>query len=278
VSSSKGGVGKSTFSVQFLAPFLYEKSKATKKVKVFEVDPENDSSGAFNNTVVFDSTLITSIKQFSKIINTEIGNLSRDYPIIIDVGVGHYHNAIEALSELIIDEKVNFIVPSKASQDDYNNSIITIKDIKRKFKNHNIILVCSDALSSHSKEDKEDLLDEFGWIFGRFNMTTGEVSPSIFKQLNFDEKYIVIKASDILDKCTGDFGITVYESTKVDFNELLKQRESAHNLFKKASKEEKVEAQRNYDIARMKIQHLKKYSMYADKYILSQFRQFEMSL
>lgn len=293
--SSKGGVGKTTTAVQFLAPYLYQKinkstSKEIKKIKLFEVDAKNNSSDSLKNSTIFEQVLVKNgTKALEEKLSIELANLVRDYPIIIDVGVAYAKEVLETLGNILTDEKVHFIVPTKQDESDVNNAVETIRDIKKIRSDANIILSCSDALCGFDELD--ELKEEFGMVFGKYiNLETNLFEQSIFERLNIDEKFISLKKSPLYIESKKTFKITIYEAGLIgkslsnlkEPNELLTELSEIKEELKVAQKsknEEKInELNLKSLIIRKKITFYKKCATYLSKYIEPMFRQFEMSL
>lgn len=282
--SSKGGVGKSTTTQQMIIPFLSQilnkDNTYSKKIKLYEVDANNDSSKTFENTQLFESYLIKNPeKEFEKTINDELCNLRRDYPIVIDIGVGYFANALKTLSESFIDDKIHFIVPTKAGQEDFNNTVNTIQMIKNNFENPNIIIALSDAVCTFS--EKKDLREEFGWHFGELlNISTGKKRTDIFKLTGIEEKYFTLKKDDLIDKVKGLYGITMYETLNYD----LKKLKSEMSELKIKSADPKIkpdefdQMQKSINLKNAQFMMFTKTQKYAKNFIVENFRNFEMLL
>lgn len=285
VASSKGGVGKSTNTQQFLAPFLYEVINAgntsePKKVTIYEVDALNDSSNSLTNTKIFNSVLIKSAeKDFEKVINNELCNLKRDYPIIIDIGNGFFYETLETLSGLFINTKIHFIVPTLADELDFTNTINTIETIKKFFENPDIILALSRADATFKEVD--DLKEEFNWIFGSLlNLETGKYNDSIFKLTGIKEKYFTLKNTKKIDTCRALWKISIFETLSID----LKEREKELiNLFNECDSPdikpaEYTKKEKDYRIKNFELTHLRRIQKDAQNFIKDNFRNFEVLL
>lgn len=282
--SSKGGVGKSTTTQQMIIPFLSQilnkDNTYTKKIKLYEVDANNDSSKTFENTQLFESFLIKNPeKEFEKTINDELCNLRRDYPIVIDIGVGYFANALKTLSESFIDDKIHFIVPTKAGQEDFNNTVNTIQMIKNNFENPNIIIALSDAVCTFS--EKKDLREEFGWHFGELlNISTGKKRTDIFKLTGIEEKYFTLKKDDLIDKVKGLYGITMYETLNYDLKELKTEMSAlkVKSTDPKIKPDEFDQMQKSINLKNAQFMMFTKTQKYAKNFIIENFRNFEMLL
>lgn len=286
VLNSKGGVAKSTTAQQFITPFLYtkinnEKDKTSKKVKLFEVDSKNDSAGVFKNTKIFDSILIKdSINELKEIIRNELNDLKRNYPIVIDVGVGYFEDTVNTLSKLYFYDKVHFIVPTRKCIDDYNNSLATIHRLKESFKDANFILFLSEARSGFSKEENSEIRKEFKTIFKKFNVEIGKFNNSLFEDAEIDIKYLSLKADDSIDDCKTDFGLTMYETKDIDLYPLTERIPEIRELAKndKLSEKEFDELQKELNILSFKLEFFSYTQNYVNKHIQPLFREFETLL
>lgn len=216
----KGGVGKSTFSSQFLIPFLHEKYNGKKelndesniRVKYYEVDKENDENNMFSESLIIKQILINnSTDGLSNILNSEFSK-RRDYPLVFDVGVAHTRNALKTLSTVVTNEKINFILPLKNDSTDFNNLISTVTSIRKFFTNANFIVVFSDAQSSYNDKYLEE---EFGIAFGKvINFATKRFEKDIFEELSFKSNYISLKKTEYIVTSKYSFRLSLYECAK----------------------------------------------------------------
>lgn len=228
VTQYKGGAGKTTTASQIIAPFLFEElngkdgldSSKSIKPKYYEIDEKNYSKELFESSEIIDSELIKDANEgFQRLLEKELSDYNREYPIIFDVGVGYVKEAIKTFMTTISDEKVFFVVPFKQSMADYNNAMGTINHIKELKKDANIILVLSDAKSSFNEKKIENeptyLEEEFGIAFGNYyNFKANSFSKPIFSATNIEEKYISLLTSNLFNICGYSFKTTIYEAAK----------------------------------------------------------------
>ncbi len=222
VVNTKGGVGKTTTSLQVVIPWLFERinksatpSNETKKIKLYEIDENNDSKQNFGNSQIMDTHLVVNPeKELEDIFINECASLERDYPIVFDIGVGPSTKALDTLANITLDEKIIFIVPTKNDEDDYNDTLTTIEKIKQINKKPNIIIVCSDSRWDFGDEENY-LKPEFGLIFGEFlNLKTNKPFPSIFSQGAIDENYTSLTKTALFIETKVSMQQTLYEVAK----------------------------------------------------------------
>ncbi len=229
VISSKGGVGKTTFSTQCLIPWIFEETK--NPVHIFEYDDLNFSSNYLKNSKIIKTNVVNSSQKdttdFEKAIQNIIFDLNRDYPVIIDIGAENYRTAINDLTSILnlsIKTKIHFFIPILVGLED---SIIlnkVINDIKSMLKEPNIILVLSKAnsplLDRTSPDDISEIEDEFYLPLGlSFNYKTGTINSGIFKMLSLPEQILSTKTSvRLVEETKGQFGITIYEMAQKKYN------------------------------------------------------------
>ncbi|MDQ1340889.1 MAG: hypothetical protein QG567_2047 [Campylobacterota bacterium] len=216
VCNKKGGAGKSTAANQFIAPFLAENlEESGKKVKLIEIDDNNNSRSAYAESKLTDSVLIADAgKELEKICLKEFSMAGRGYPIIFDIGVGYFEQALETLSNVLLDERVVYVVPAKQSPDDAINSKTTIEKIIQYNPSAKVVLICSDAMSDYGQED--DLREEFGILFGKYiNTRTNKFMRTIFDSFSIPENFVSIKKSSLFIEAGVTFLTTIYEAGEI---------------------------------------------------------------
>ena len=204
ILNTKGGVGKSTASLQVITPFLYQQINGNNitdindtqtKVRIYDIDAKNNSSEILGNSKLFESFLVKKCDlSLEKILNDEINSLSRDYPLVFDIGNTFTEDFLKVLSNMftISDKTINFIVPVKQDEDDARNAKNTIELVKQYHKNANISIACSDSIANPN--DYEDLAMEFEMIFENYyNYNEKKFLPGLFEKLSLNNKYFVVK-------------------------------------------------------------------------------------
>lgn len=215
--NTKGGVGKSTASGQFIVPFLVESlGLGEQGVKFYEVDDENNTKQALECSTLTDPVLVKNgDRALHEICIKEFESFTRDYPIVFDVGVAYAHSAIETISMSRGDEEIIYVIPLKQDESDYTNSMAVIEEIKAHDKKAKFIIVCSDSVCGFNAETERDLKEEFGYVFGVFvNPRNKKHVMSLFETVNIPQRFVAIKKTPLLYE-SKLYGITLYEAAKI---------------------------------------------------------------
>ncbi len=210
VINSKGGVGKSTFSNQILAHYLYEKNKK-QKTKLIEIDDENEDSKILKDSEILTSKLISTNK-----INTIDEIFLEDKDVVIDVGGNKTATIfLKELENIELDDNVTFCIPLGTGIQDVANAKDTQIAINKIQQNAKIIFV----LSSNKGDDIED---DYVQFFGSKFIDTKF-------QINSD-KYVVINYDSVLNN-SKSFNKTYYDisNNKTDFWKLAKEAQKEQN-------------------------------------------------
>ena len=158
VLSTKGGVGKTTFTIQILAPYLNQKTK--QKVPFFIGDTVNEDARVFNSDLF---EISNSKFYLDKSNDNFIQELALQKDCIVDVGGNQsselFLKELEDKSFLIDDDFV-FFVPTMNEINSINNAIDTYKKLVQISNNFKIIFVLSNVV------DTENYEDEFFALFG----------------------------------------------------------------------------------------------------------------
>lgn len=236
VISSKGGVGKSTVSMQLIAPYLKEMSGEV--VPFYEFDDENCDSLSYGASEL---TTREVVEVGSTILKEELTDIfSKDENACLDIGGNKTTTIVlDALDESGMIHFVDLaVIPLlDGEQDGINASIIytTLKDMKPDLK---FVFVLNRA--KNHRYIKYQFDNFFGDVRGILSDTQA------IKNYLFDgdfENYIVMLDDDII-KYSRRFGLTIYEIAQMqkDFTELLKL-----NKEKKSKEQElKVISFKNY--------------------------------
>lgn len=239
VVSSKGGVGKSTVSMQIIAPYLYEKNNK-QKISFYEFDDENIDSLSYGASFLSTRESI-DVEEFI-IMEKFIEILSKDEFACIDVGGNKSTSlCLETLNDCgMIGEIDLFVIPLLDGEQDAINA----KKIYQKLKSIDSSLNIAFALNRvKNKKFIEYQFDNyFGDIRGIFD--DGE---SLVHIVDKKENFICIEDDDII-KYSRKFGMTIYE--------ISTQERDFISEFKGANeeKQKKLIAFKNYVY-----QHSKKY-------------------
>lgn len=225
----KGGVGKSTFAQQILAPFYYD--KFNKKIKLIEIDDENKDSLTFYGTQIMDTKMLKTqdIKNIDEIFFS-------DENYIVDIGGNKtatiFLNELKKVNEF---EKIMFWIPLGIGEQDNLNALETYNKIKEMNANANIAFVLSRANAT-------DLEWEFVNFFGHEFLP---IEFAINQQIK-NAEFVVVKSSPIVNNARY-FGRTVYDLTlsSTDYREKAKKEEDSTEkrryIFLNRSKNEAIE-------------------------------------
>lgn len=217
--NSKGGVGKSTTSMQIIAPFLYQLI-GNKKVDFVELDDENQDSTTFSKSELVNTQQIkiTGTDLDSKLLDLIIDNDN----IIIDVGGNKTTTfVIESLSNTGIINALDLIViPLGDGEQDASNAIKLYDQIRELNNDIKIIFALSRVDSSMDLEMQ--FFDFFGDKQGRI-----DDRPGLIDKINpADQNIIKVRNSDII-KYSRAFGITAYELSEKNIAEVKEKMKQA---------------------------------------------------
>jgi len=229
VISSKGGVGKSTISMQLIIPYMFEKNNL-KTVSHYEFDDENNDSSSFGDSSL---SVRRQVSVSSPLLREELAEIfAKDESICLDIGANKTTmTLIEALND---SGMVNFldlvVIPLlDGEQDSINASFIysVLKGYNPKLK---FVFVLNRVKEAEYVEYQFE--NYFGDIRGIFK-NINAVSDNIFDEDK--DNYLLMLDHDIV-KYSRRFGLTIYEMTKQnrDFIGALK------NSFSNFSQEDEI--------------------------------------
>ena len=233
VVSSKGGVGKSTVSMQVAAPFLYKKN-AKNPISFYEFDDENIDSLSYGGSRLSSRESI-DVEEFV-IMDKFIEILSKDEFCCIDVGGNKSTSlCLDTLNDCGMIEQIDLIlIPLLDGEQDAINAKKVYGRLKQINENIRIAFVLNRVKNINYVKYQFD--NFFGDVRGIFEDSDAVVN-------NIDEKhaqnYICLEDSDII-KYSRKFGMTVYE--------IAEQERDFISEFKDASleKQKKLIAFKNY--------------------------------
>jgi cellulose biosynthesis protein BcsQ len=239
VVSSKGGVGKSTVSMQIIAPYLYEKNNK-QPISFYEFDDENVDSLSYGASDLTKREVI-DVEDFI-IMEKFIEILSKDEFACIDVGGNKSTSlCLDTISDCgMISEIDLVIIPLLDGEQDAINAKRTYDRLKELDENINIVFALNRVKNIKFVEYQFD--NFFGDIREIF-----DDSDAIINFIEKKDQFISIEDSDVI-KYSRKFGMTVYE--------IAFQNRDFISEFKDASeeKQKKLIAFKNYVY-----QHGKKY-------------------
>lgn len=219
IINSKGGVGKSTTSMQIIAPFLYEMC-GNKKVNFIELDDENEDSTTFAGSELVEAQRIqiTGTDLDSKLLDIIVDNDN----IILDVGGNKTTTyVINSLSSTGIISALDLIViPMMDGEQDASNAIKLYNRVRE--LNSDIKIVFALSRVDSSMDIEMQFFDFFGDRQGRINDRPGLID----KIASEDQNIIKIRNSEVV-KYSRAFGITAYELSNINIEDVKDKMKQA---------------------------------------------------
>ena len=225
VINTKGGVGKSTVSMQLVVPYLYQKFH--QPISFFEFDDENEDSISFGKSRL---VWLERVEVRGKDLREELREiLLLENHIVMDVGANK--TAVYVLDSLIDSGMVYMLDLVVIPLMDGELDAISALTIYQKLKNANPKIKTIFALNRwNESRDLELQFDIFlGDKYGFFG-TKGVINYIDEK----DRNYVVLSDSDAI-KYSRAFGITLWEFANEDIDV---DRELQEAIDRGASKEE----------------------------------------
>ncbi len=225
VINTKGGVGKSTVSMQLVVPYLYQKFK--QPVSFFEFDDENEDSISFEKSRL---VWLEKVEVAGKDLREELRDiLLLENHIVMDVGANK--TAVYVLESLIDSGMVYMldavVIPLMDGELDAVSAITIYQKLKNAHPAIKTIFVLNRWNESRDLEHQFDIFlgDKYG-----FFETKGVINYIDQK----DRNYLVLSDSDAI-KYSRAFGVTVWElaNQNIDVDRELKEA-----IAQGASKEE----------------------------------------
>jgi len=199
--NSKGGVGKSTISMQIASTYIFQTTG--KKVNHFEFDDENQDNISFNKSTIIN----TYSKKVDKAnLRENLTDILMDYEnVVIDVGANKTTMFIlDALLKSGMVFKIDiFIVPIMDGESDANSAINIYKKIKEMDSNATVVFALNRL-----KEDK-DVKSQFDIFLGDERNIFNE--KGIIENIPEQDRHIIqLEDSDVI-KYSKNFGLTIWE-------------------------------------------------------------------
>lgn len=235
VLSTKGGVGKTTFAIQVLAPYLNQKFK--QKVPFFIGDTVNEDARIFNSDLF---EISNSKFYLDKNNDNFIQELALQQSCIVDVGGNQsselFIKEVEDKS-FLIDDNFVFFIPTMNEVNSINNAIDTylkLVKISDKFK---IIFVLSNVV------DTENFEDEFFGLFGDTKQICGGVKGK-FDTSNIptkNRKCLVIPSATSIISLANFYRKPIFELANFK-DKAVNEYQEIRKTFKDKSVEEAIKA------------------------------------
>jgi len=223
IISSKGGVGKSTISMQLITPYLFEKNNNT-PVSHYEFDDENNDSLSFGASKL---SLRNQINVASPFLRDDLADIfSKDESICLDVGGNKTTmKVIEALNE---SGMINFldlvVIPILDGEQDGINASFVYSVLKGYNVNLKFLFVLNRVKETeYVKYQFENYFGDVRGIFQNINA----VVDNLFG--NDRENYTLMLEHDIV-KYSRRFGLTIYEMAKLDRDFVAELKKSLDSL------------------------------------------------
>jgi len=235
VVSSKGGVGKSTVSMQLIAPFLYEQNDM-QKVSFYEFDDENSDCLSYGGSKLT-NRVIAEVS--SPILREDLTNIfSKDETACFDIGGNKTTSLVlDAFDESGMIHFVDLVVvPLLDGEQDGINAIIAYSILKGMRSDLKFVFVLNRCKNHRYVKYQFD--NFFGDIRGIFEDNNSVKNCLVDTN---DEQYIIMLDDDII-KYSRRFGLTIYEIAhedrdfisllKLNMNDLNKEQEVKLISFK----------------------------------------------
>jgi len=222
VVNTKGGVGKSTVSSQFLSAYIFEKTEVA--IEFYEIDDQNESIKSMSNSRILKSASV-KVENLGKFAEDSI---MFENDVIVDVG-GNI-TAVMFLQKLKnlggFLAPTTYFIPLLDGDQDAKNAADTFRLIREFDKTSKIIYVLNRCTNSRNEEL---MIREFIDFYGNDVLDVQEIikdENTSFVALNKNSIYNVV----------GKLRKTVYEISFDDFEKEYK--ESAVEFFKDKSNKE----------------------------------------
>jgi cellulose biosynthesis protein BcsQ len=237
ILNAKGGVGKSTISMQVVVPYLYLRNEKN-VVNYYEFDDENEDSKSFINSKLVNSNQIKVVDSNLREIIADI--VLRDETMCIDVGANKTTSYfVQSLIDSgMIDAVDLIIIPLADGELDAINAIELYYKIKESKGDVKVLFI----LNRHN--ETRDLYSQFDIFLGdkRGFFDTKGLIENVAED---DKNFVTLSDSDTIKYCRS-FGTTVWELANLDrdlsaqLKEAIKEKKDKKEIkmlsFKKALK------------------------------------------
>ncbi len=208
VISSKGGVGKSTISMQLITPYLYEKN-GFKPVRHYEFDDENNDSSSY---AASELSIRNQVSVASPLLHEKLAEIfSTDESICLDIGANKTTmTLIDALDDSGMINFLDFVViPILDGEQDAINASFIYSVLKGYNSNLKFIFALNRVKDiDYVKYQFENYFGDVRGIFKNINA----VVDNLFEEDK--ENYICLLDDEII-KYSRRFGLTVYEMARL---------------------------------------------------------------
>jgi len=222
VISSKGGVGKSTISMQIATPYLYVHNNK-QPIKYYEFDDENRDYLSFGDSSLSIRRNIEVSKEFLRDEITEI--FSKDESICVDIGGNKTTTyALKAFRDSGMINLVDLVIIPllDGEQDGINASVVynTLKHLNPKIK---ILFILNKVKDIQKIEYQfENYFGDPRGIFSKEYALKTHLNNNDFKN------YALLVDNDVI-KYSRRFGLTIYEIAKQRRDFVVQLRKNMDN-------------------------------------------------
>lgn len=236
VINAKGGVGKTTASIELFAPFLFLRNKA-EKVKIYSFDEENFLNNFYENSEILE---ICSKKVSAADMEDDISSsLLKNTPMVLDIGANKTTTyMLKALENTGLFHVLDLIViPITDGEQDVLNAKSIYNSIKRMSKEIPIVFVLSRYVEGR------DVSIQFESFFE-------DLFPLVEKN---DRRFVKMTDSDSI-KFSRKLSKTIYEMSldktdfDMEFKEALKNGENEDLLMSITKKRRMFKLAKEYRI------------------------------
>ncbi len=216
VISSKGGVGKSTVSMQLVVPYIFERC-GKNIVNHYEFDDENNDSSSFGASSL---SRRKQVNVSSPLLREELAEIfAQDEALCLDIGANKTTmTLIEALNDSGMINFLDFVViPILDGEQDGINASFIYSVLKGYNQNLQFIFVLNRVKNlEYAHYQFENYFGDSRGIFKNINA----VVDNLFEQ---DKENYLLMLDDEIIKYSRRFGLTIYEieQQKKDFIEAL---------------------------------------------------------
>ena len=212
VISSKGGVGKSTISMQLIVPYLFEKLEHERDriIAHYEFDDENNDSFSFGASCLSKREQVSVSSPLLREVVTDI--LSKDETICLDIGANKTTmTLIEALNDSGMIYFLDLVViPMLDGEQDGINASFIYSVLKGYRPDLKFLFVLNRAKDEeHAQYQFENFFGDVRGIFKNINAVKDNIFPED------TQNYLLMLDDDII-KYSRRFGLTAYEMARQD--------------------------------------------------------------
>lgn len=236
VINAKGGVGKTTASIELFTPFLYLRNKA-EKVKIYSFDEENFLNNFYENSEILE---IYSKRVSAADMEDDISSiLLKDTPMVLDIGANKTTTyMLKALENTGLFHVLDLVViPITDGEQDVLNAKSIYNSIKRMSKEMPVVFVLSRYVEGRD-------------VYIQFESFFQELYPLLEKS---DSRFVKMTDSDSV-KFSRKLSKTIYEMSldktdfDLEFKEALKNKESEESLMAITKKRRMFKLAKEYRI------------------------------